>query len=330
MSRYANSYQIADNVIASSRNRTEWNNRFQHWERPASEFEEAKINRAASMIRDALKNDPLLGPQHVDIEPQGSYHNNTNVRLESDMDIRACWKTESMILTQGNLTLQETYSALGFCSTDQSLADIAAQHRRRIHSALESKFGSNNLDPGSKAFQLEAISGSRAKADIVPAVRLIIATEAGTVLTPSVVPIEGVVIFSRDGKQIFNFPEQHHRHGIKKHNITLRRFKKVVRILKRLRDELVSLGRLKKGQVPSFLIECLVYLVEDWYFCIEEDRYDRIRRILKRIAELLNDPNRIRSATEINEIKLLFSLDQPWTANDAVSFVFQAWKRLED
>src|ERR1700745_915631 len=71
------------------RTRSSWNDRLTHWERPASDTEEIQIERAASMVRFALTENTWLRNEGVQISAQGSYFNNTNVRLESDMDLRA-------------------------------------------------------------------------------------------------------------------------------------------------------------------------------------------------------------------------------------------------
>jgi hypothetical protein len=70
--------------------------------------------------------------------------------------------------------------------------------------------------------------------------------------------------------------------------------------------------------MPSFLVECLVYGVEDQYFLIEtDDRYDRLVRIVTRIYEQLDDPTWVSNALEINEVKFLFRPKQGWTADAA-------------
>ncbi len=80
---------ISQILAEGPRTRSFWNARFEHWERPPSDTEEIQINRAASMVRTALVGNAWLQAENVTIAPQGSYFNNTNVRLESDMDLRA-------------------------------------------------------------------------------------------------------------------------------------------------------------------------------------------------------------------------------------------------
>jgi hypothetical protein len=126
-----------------------------------------------------------------------------------------------------------------------------------------------------------------------------------------------------------NFPDQHHENGVQKRARTQLRFKRNVRMLKRLRDELVESRVFGAEEVPSFLVECLVYGVEDQYFLVEtDDRYDRLVRIVTRIYEQLGDPTWVSNTLEINEVKFLFRPDQGWTAAAAKRFTAAAWNRL--
>jgi hypothetical protein len=100
-------------------------------------------------------------------------------------------------------------------------------------------------------------------------------------------------------------------------------------MLKRLRDELVELGFLQKGDVPSFLVECLAYRVEDEHFLVEWDsRYDRLRRVVARMDAQVNVSDWSSAAREINDIKPLFGFHQPWTWEAAKRFTAAAQLRL--
>jgi hypothetical protein len=139
----------------------------------------------------------------------------------------------------------------------------------------------------------------------------------------------GVTILGKDGTWIHNFPDQHYANGVNKRARTAHRFKRHVRIFKRLRDELVREKKLSPGQAPSFLIECLTYVVEDNYFLVEtDDRYDRANRILRRIRAMLDNSPWTSTATEINGIKFLFHVEQPWTVDYAKVFVALALAQL--
>src|ERR1700722_8239653 len=76
-------------LAEGNRSQSSWNDRLTRWERPASDSEEVQIERAASMVRFALTENAWLWYEGVEVSAQGSYFNNTNVRVESDMDLRA-------------------------------------------------------------------------------------------------------------------------------------------------------------------------------------------------------------------------------------------------
>jgi hypothetical protein len=140
---------------------------------------------------------------------------------------------------------------------------------------------------------------------------------------------EGISILGKDGSWINNFPDQHRANGIAKRAGTKHRFKKQVRMFKRLRDELVREGELSAGRAPSFLIESLTYAVEDSYFLDEsDDRYGRTTRILNRMWQLLDDPIWTATAVEINGVKYLFHFAQPWSVDGAKEFVIAALAQL--
>lgn len=310
------------------RSRSSWNDRMTHWERPASDSEELTINRAANMVSSAISNNRWLNDQGVTILPQGSYYNNTNVRLEADMDLRAL-HPDILVEYASGVDVNAARAALALYDTGRTFRDVAQEMRRHIISDLTKKFGSSSIDAsGNKAIRLKKQPGSRADVDIVQAFRYFWVMHNPSLLTSHVE--EGIAILGKDGAWTHNFPEQHHANGIAKRARTKHRFKRNVRILKRLRDELVEERQLVSKQVASFLIECLVYAVEDEHFLFETDeRYDRALRILSRMGECLNDSNWVTNATEINEIKYLFRLGQPWTVDDAKAFVLAARRRIE-
>ena len=59
--------------------------------RPASDTEETKLQNAESMLRKALSASTIIQPSNYEIFGQGSYANNTNIRLNSDIDINVCY-----------------------------------------------------------------------------------------------------------------------------------------------------------------------------------------------------------------------------------------------
>lgn len=314
---------LVEAAIAKERTRSSWNDRLWHWQRPASESEETKIQRAADAARLVVDGNVTLLAENVQIRPQGSYHNNTNVRLEADMDLRVQLPDIITVYAEG-VDRQRADGALGYRLTGRSAVEIAGSVRDALASDCRRRFGAARVTVGKKAITVDGLSGSRADVDLVPAFHLhhVVDDARGGYDYH-----KGVVIFSQDGTRTFNFPEQHHENGKAKRTRTQHRFKKVVRMLKRLNYELCEHGAIPK-RLPSFLVECLVYVVEDGHFLVDEDLYSRLVRILRRLEARLGDATWVGTATEVNEIKFLFHQSQAWCLDDAKGFVDAALVRL--
>ena len=69
----------------------DWETTFRLWSKPSSDTEEEKCNNTERMIRAAISESPVLSKRNVEVFAQGSYKNNTNVRQDSDVDIKIKW-----------------------------------------------------------------------------------------------------------------------------------------------------------------------------------------------------------------------------------------------
>jgi hypothetical protein len=314
-------------ALAQARTRQSWNDRLTHWEKPASDSEEAMIERAASAVRDLMSGNSWVANENVQIAPQGSYHNNTNVRQESDIDLRAVHPMIHIVYAD-NVVQQSARDVLDYSFSDRTFGEVVARMRVEMAGEFIGRFGAMNVEAdGNKAIRVKGVPGSRAPVDVVPCFQLHYVQWNAAVGRYLVT--EGIAIFSRDGRLTFNFPDQHYNNGVLKRILTQLRFKKNVRMLKRLRDELVERGVFKVREVPSFLVECLVYGVEDEYFLVEsDDRYDRLTRVVRAIHEHLNNPDWVSTTIEIDGVKFLFGSHQAWTPDVAKKFSAAAWNRL--
>ena len=324
-----------DSVIRSvsamlkARSRSDWNSRFEHWLRPASDSEEQKIERAARMVRDALANNAWLAAEGVSVYAQGSYHNNTNVRLDSDMDLRVV-HPGIKVQYHSNVHVETANQILSYTFNGPSLSSLNSRMRAEVSAALGSAFGYRNVDDtGSRAIHLKSLPGSRAEVDVVPTFVLHHVMWIDAVHNYHTT--HGVGILSRDASAwTFNFPQQHTENGVAKRARTKLRFKRCVRMLKRLRNELTELGVRAGELIPSYLIECLAYRVEDAFYLDEtDDNFARIYRITHRLQQLVADPNWVAQASEINDVKGLFGDWQGWTSAQVVAFLIAARTHLE-
>jgi hypothetical protein len=88
---YANALAaIFAEAARKPRNRSEWEARFVYWQKPASDTEEQQTDTTAKRIARAMRHSAFLPHRQWRVVKQGSKHNNTNVRSESDVDLGVC------------------------------------------------------------------------------------------------------------------------------------------------------------------------------------------------------------------------------------------------
>lgn len=290
-----------------------WELVFRAWSKPSSETEQAKCDNAERMIRDAINSDPTLSTMNIQIFAQGSYKNNTNVKQNSDVDI--C------------IRLMDTfYYELPDSSRNADYFNIEPSHysyasfKSAVEKALIAKFGREGVKRGNKAFDIHA-SSYRVDADVVPCFehrRYFLMTNN------SYGYLSGVEFWSDTGKRVINWPHQHYENGVNKNKNTGGRYKYITRAIKRLRYEMEDKGVMAAKAVPSFLLECMVWNVPDKYFG-NSNYLDDVRNVL---AFLFNNTLSFESCQEwgeVSELKYLFRESQPWTREQAHSFIDAAW-----
>jgi hypothetical protein len=289
---------------------------FLQWSKPASDTEETRCENASSAIDKAMRASEYLQYRDLSIFGQGSYAANTNVRQDSDVDVCVmCKDTFFFELPSGAQTSEYSIAAPAEYTFER--------YKNEVHSALIARFGDDGVTRGGKAFDVHSNS-YRVDADAVPTF------EFRRYFGP---PDQGYVsgvafIDEKSGRRIHNYPVHALANGRAKSVDTGRRYKKVVRILKRLRNLLRDEGSVVSQRVPSFLIECLVYRVSNSNFqnsTLTADVHDVLYYLL---GDLATDQS-CNDWTETNQIKYLFRSSQPWTRADASTFVWEAIDRLK-
>jgi hypothetical protein len=285
-----------------------WEETFQIWAEPPSDTEQEKCERAERMIRSAISDHKAFTDKLINIIPQGSYHNDTNVRQDSDVDICAC--LTSTVYNDYSLAQNSRYN---FPPATYTLAHF----KRDLSLALTSKFGSNGIRTGSKAFDVHETT-SRINADVVPALELRVHQTSGGI-------IYGTYIQTADGSAIFNFPKQHYANGMNKNTNTGTAFKKVTRVIKRLRNEMAENNVTIASKTQSYLIECLVYNVPNHVF-LNKSYKQTVIDVLNIALQMTDSSYDSASMLEVNEVKFLFHYNQPWTKENANKFLLEAIK----
>jgi predicted nucleotidyltransferase len=232
---------------------TDWEDRFRRWSGRASDTEDDKRERTERAVREAIADSPELAGRKVRVFAKGSYKNNTNVRLDSDVDVA--------VEFQEVFYWEATNDAVGMSGADLGITPYSGSYppgrfKDDVESALVNRFGSSAVDRGNKAIHVRE-DGRSLAADVVPCFTFHRYDRVGH--NGVALHHEGIQIHPDSGGRIENWPEQNYERGVAKNNATGQRYKRVVRILKRLENDMVEKGI--SAEVPSFLTESLVYNV---------------------------------------------------------------------
>src|SRR5260221_5761471 len=189
--------------------------------------------------------------QNYSVFLQGSYGNDTNIYSESDVDIviklNTCFHHDLSELPEDQeKAFVNIHSDATYCYEDFG-RDVLAHLRARYK---------DSIDVGRKAIRIEA-NGGRRNADVIVAVEY---RRYYEFVSPTNQRHDtGICFFDSDNTMIANYPKQHSYNCTTKHQETAGWFKPMVRILKNMRERLVSDGEITKATAPSYYLEGLLY-----------------------------------------------------------------------
>lgn len=293
-----------------------WEDQFRRWSGPASNTEDEKRDRTEDAIREAIEESPELTGRTIRVFAKGSYKNNTNVRLDSDVDVAVEFQEIFYYSMEHAL---EGMSGADFGITPYLGYYPPERFKDDVELALAKHFGGPAVDRGDKAIHVREDSRSLS-ADVVPCFTFRRFYDRGYNATLRF--HEGIQIHSDSGSRIENWPQQSYDNGTAKNTATGRRYKKVVRTLKRLENDMVEKGII--DEVPSFLIECLVYNVPNEGF--QHDTYlEDVSWVLAHVYNETLNGGGWEEWVEVNELKWLFRQTQKWTRTQAHNFASEAW-----
>ncbi|MBY0461698.1 MAG: nucleotidyltransferase [Alphaproteobacteria bacterium] len=303
-------------TLPSMSQRSRLENMCRKYAEPVGESEISRCTRAERMVSNAIKQSSVFDVDQlaqISIFAQGSYKNGTNVPQDSDVDIAICYKGSFFYYPTQVVSLS---SSISYISPAPYRYEA---FRNDIIRSLYSVFG-KGLYVGNKSLKISGNLG-RVNADIVPCFEFKHFSPYGS-------PLIGTGFIASDGAIIENWPHQHYYFGVKKNKATNFRFKKVVRILKSLRKNIEYAGYFPVSKTASFLVESLAWNAPD--ICFRDiSLFDNCNSVLHTLFEMLQDNEKIDKMTEVNGMKLLFSPEQPWSIQDACSFVYCSGKELE-
>jgi len=287
---------------------------FVSWSKGPGDTEAAKCQNAETAVRKAIKAAGQLAALDISVFAQGSYRAKTNVRQNSDVDI--CVRYNSAFFAD----YPEGKSQETFGNVDGLLP--FADFKNMVQTALEGYFGKTGITRGNKAFCVHA-NTYRIDADVVPTFEYRRYTGRRNT-DGSHHYLAGVAFYSDLGAQVINWPEQTYSNGVGRNATTRRKYKRVIRILKRLRDKMQEEGVSIAKNTPSFLIECLAWNADINAY----SRYTYTEIVRHILADLWNRTHKDEDCSEwgeVNELKYLFRVFQPWTCREANEFLQAAW-----
>lgn len=293
----------------------DWESIFTTWSQGPSKTEEERAGNAERQIRQAIQASHKLQNRNIKVITQGSYRNRVNVRRDSDVDIGViCFDTFFPEYPDDNVRAQLNESHKDGVYT-------YATFKNELEEALVARFGRRSVSRGSKSFDIKE-NTYRVESDVAAFFEYRRYTSASNYLS-------GVEMIPDDFSppMVRNWPEQHYTSGVSKNTDTLRRYKRVVRILKTLSNEMAKNNIQSAKDAPSFLVECLVFNASNSCF-----NYSSFKPMVREVlAELFNNTLNDENCSEwgeVSELKYLFRDSQPWTRQGAHQFLNDAWNYI--
>jgi hypothetical protein len=296
------------------------------WTQRAFDNEDARAENTERMIRAAIDAHPLLAELGVSVFAKGSYKNNTNVRRDSDVDI-AVEYTDIVYNQYGPDTDRDRVRAVrGYEPYSGPFRDASGnteigKFKDAVGEALIGAFGADPVTRSNKIFTVRESSRSLA-ADVVPC------AQNRKHWSPERY-VEGIRLLPDHpaGHPIINYPRQHYAQGVAKNEDTSQRFKRAVRILKNLENQMVK--DKASPEAASYLIECLTFNCPDTCF-LAPTWAERTRSVVSHIWHDTEETASERRWYEVNGIKYLFHSNQKWSREEARAFAHAAWQYVKE
>ena len=284
-----------------------------NWRKPPSNSEADKLTNAERMVKDCINEDDMLKHMNIRIFGQGSYANDTNVRLNSDIDINVQYAgafyydiPPDAVASNFGLNNPSPYSALDF--------------KNHVQNTLFDKFKSD-VKRKNKCIVIEG-NTYRVGADVVPTCQYRRYSMDRSC-------VEGVCFFADSGEKIINFPIQHIENGKLKNSQTQRRFKRLTRIFKRIQAKMIEDGESVNQNITSFLLECLVWNVPDWIFNNYDTWTGRLKESIKFLYNTTKEDKDCKDWGEVSGLLCLFHGGRKWSRAKVNAYLLNLWIYLE-
>lgn len=284
-----------------------------NWTKPPSDSEETKLSSAERMVRDAINEDPVLSGKSTEVFGQGSYANDTNVRLNSDIDINVRY-TGGFYFDLPEGTSREDF---GLNSPIEYSLD---EFKNDVYTALVRKFGADSVQRKNKCLTVLG-NAYRVETDVVPTWNYRRYNKSGSYVL-------GAKLRADSGEYVVNYPKQHIENGKQKNAETNRRFKRLTRISRKLRYKMINDGIPVSDSITSFLLECLVWNVPNSILNDNNTWQERLKDSIVYLYQHTKDEDKCDEWGEVSELLYLFRGNRKWSKNDVNQFLVDAWNYL--
>ena len=261
----------------------------------------------------SINEDPILKTKTIEIFGQGSYANNTNVRLNSDIDINVRYTDafyydlpKDKTKDDFNLNSPATYSY--------------KEYKNDVENALINKFGQDNVIRNDKCITIKANS-YRVETDVVPTWNFRRYQNDKTYEL-------GARFWSDSQVKITNYPKQHIENGIEKNSNTSRKFKRLTRLHRKLRYKMIEDNITVNKNITSFSLECLIWNVPNYIFNDNETWNERLKQSIIFIYQNTKEEKDCKEWGEVSELLYLF-IGRKWSYTDVNQYMQQLWTYLE-
>lgn len=287
----------------------------QSWTSPLSQTEEQRAENTIKMIKAAIDANRELSSLDYEVFVQGSFANNTNVRSDSDVDVCVMLKSTFYY----DLPRGKTRTDYNFGPGTMEFQ----RYRDLVKQALQEKFGWQVVTDGNKSLKVRE-NTYHVQADVVPAFQYRNYAYANSQVSWDYV--EGTRFYAKDGREVTNYPKVHVKNGTAKNNRTNYRYKKLVRIMKHVKNEMVDAGRADGNTITSFLVECLVWNTPDSTITAFNTWTETVRETIIYLYNSIKD-GKHNEWGEVSEMLYLFR-GRKWTDQDALQWLCDAWNYL--
>ncbi|MCA6072169.1 MAG: nucleotidyltransferase [Endomicrobium sp.] len=281
-----------------------------------SDTEAKKIENAKSMIKDAVNDSNEFSGLDYEIFEQGSYANNTNVKFDSDIDVCVMLKSTFYGEYPDGLTYKDYKFEVGITYDD---------YKRRAVRALNKKFGDVNMQIGNKSIKIKSNS-YRVNADVVIAFQYRDYKSVNS-KNPDIYT-EGTKFISGSNDSVINYPKQHIFNGKSKDEITNLGYKKLVKIFKKIKNNMEEKGLIDAKKISSFLVESLVWNVPNGIITNNDSWLETVKVAIKYLHNEIKN-NKCSEWREVSECLYLFRGKRKWTQQDAQDFLLKMWRHME-